>query len=163
MHKEYYNLPKLFCSRRASENVFSIDEGFNFLSFSNMTVIFETNNKISLKYALTLLNSKLLNFRYKSIGKQTGGGIYEYFPNGVSKLPIPEIAIDEQKLFIELADKMTQLNKDLANAKTPHEKKLLEKQIVGTDKKIDKMIYELYELTEEEITVVENNFEGKSK
>ncbi|MCL2115612.1 MAG: BREX-1 system adenine-specific DNA-methyltransferase PglX [Methanobrevibacter sp.] len=158
MHKEYYDLPKLFCSRRASENVFSMDEGFKFLSFSNMTVIFGTNDKISLKYALAILNSKLLNFRYKSIGKQTGGGIYEYFPNGVSKLPIPEIVIDEQKPFIELSDKMIQLNKDLANSKTPHEKKLIEKQIIATNKKIDKIVYELYGLNEEEIAIVENSF-----
>ena len=159
MHKEYYTLPKLFCSRRASKNAFSIDEGFNFLSFSNMTVIFETNDKISLKYVLTLFNSKLLNFRYKSIGKQTGGGIYEYFPNGVSKLPIPEITWDKQKSFIELANKMTQLNKKIANAKSPHEKKLIEKQIISTDKKIDKAVYELYELNDEETKIIEDFFE----
>jgi len=61
MHKEYYNLPKLYCSRRAFGNTFCYDEGFDYLGFSNMTVIFETNKEMSVKYILTLLNSKLLN------------------------------------------------------------------------------------------------------
>ncbi len=56
MPKEYYNLPKLFCSRRNSINEFSYDEGFKYLSFSNMTVIFDTNEDYNLKYILALLN-----------------------------------------------------------------------------------------------------------
>lgn len=115
MHKEFYNLPKLYCSRRAFNNTFCFDSGFEYLGFSNMTVIFETNIDYAIKYILALLNSTLLNFRYKSIGKQTGGGSFEYFPNGVSKLPIPEIGLEEQQPFIELADKMLDLNKTLAD------------------------------------------------
>jgi hypothetical protein len=44
---------------------------------------------MKLKYLLALLNSKLLTFRYRSIGKQTGGSVFEYFANGIGKLPIP--------------------------------------------------------------------------
>jgi len=109
MHKDYYHLPKLLCSRRASKNTFVYDDGFNFLPFSNMTVIFETNNNISVKYVLCLLNSKLLNFRYKGIAKQTGGGIFEYFPNSVGKLPIPLIEKEKQLPFIEIVEKIIDL------------------------------------------------------
>lgn len=157
MHKEYYKLPKLFCSRRNSINEFSYDDGFNFLSFSNMTVIFDTNELLNIKYILTLLNSKLLTFRYKFLGKQTGNGLYEYFPNGLSKLPIPNISKEDQKPFIKLANKMLELNKQLSDCKTPHEKRLIEKQIEVTDNKINKLVYELYDLTEEEIKIVENS------
>lgn len=37
----------------------------------------------------------------------------------------------------------------------PHEKELLERQIKITDNQIDRLVYELYGLTEEEIRVVE--------
>ena len=106
-----------------------------------------------------MLNSKLLTFRYRTIGKQTGSGVYEYFANGISKLPIPEISLDEQKSLVDLAEKIIQLNKDLANAKTPHEKKLLKKQIKITDEKINTLIYELYDLTDEEIDIIEESLE----
>jgi type I restriction-modification system DNA methylase subunit len=157
LHKEYYDLPKIFCSYRAKENIFALDNGFDYIGFTNMTVIFQTNDKFSIKYILILLNSKLLNFRYKSIGKQTGGGSYEYVPNGVSKFPVPEISLKEQEPFIKLADKIINLNKELNNAKTPHDKKILEVQIIAIDKEIDKLVYDLYDLNQDEINIIENN------
>lgn len=157
MHKEYYNLPKLFCSRRNSINEFSYDEGFKYLSFSNMTVIFDTNEDYNLKYILALLNSKLLTFRYKSIGKQTGNGIYEYFPNGISKFPIPKIPLDEQKQFVVLADKIMDLINKLKTCNTPQEEKLIKIQIDKVDEQINKKVYELYNLSKEEISIIEDS------
>jgi adenine-specific DNA-methyltransferase len=89
MHKEYYNLPKIWCSYRSKSNAFILDETCDYIGLTNTTVIFGTNTQYSLKYILALLNSKLLTFRYRSIGKQTGSGVYEYFANGIGKLPIP--------------------------------------------------------------------------
>lgn len=126
MHKEYYYLPKLYCSRRAYNNTFCYDDGFDYLGFSNMTVIFETHQEYSIKYILSLLNSRLLNFRYKSIGKQTGGGSFEYFPNGVGKLPIPDISIEAQQPFITLADAMLTLNAQLQEKRGRFHRRLTE-------------------------------------
>ncbi len=91
MHKEYYHLDKIWCSYRAKENIFCFDDTQEYIGLTNTTVIFDTNSALSLKYLLALVNSKTLDFRYKSIGKQTGSGVYEYFENGVGKLPIPTI------------------------------------------------------------------------
>jgi hypothetical protein len=40
-------------------------------------------------------------------------------------------------------------------AKTPHEKTVLQAQMEATDRQIDRLVYELYRLTEEEIKIVE--------
>jgi hypothetical protein len=58
--------------------------------------------------------------------------------------------------MIALVDQMTALNKQLASAKTDHEKIVLQRQIDATDNQIDRLVYELYGLTEEEIRIVEN-------
>ncbi|GHU62213.1 adenine methyltransferase [Spirochaetia bacterium] len=161
MHKEYYHLPKLYCSRRAFHNTFGYDEGFDYLGFSNMTVIFGTNGDISLKYIMGLLNSSLLNFRYKSIGKQTGGGSFEYFPNGVGKLPIfvPDMkkAAEKEKHdnLVALVDQMLALKKREQAETVPQTKTMIGRQIVALDTQIDKAVYKLYGLTTEEIEVVE--------
>ncbi|MGI5107293.1 N-6 DNA methylase [Treponema socranskii] len=155
MHKEYYHLPKLYCSRRASNNTFSYDTGFNYLGFSNMTLIFDTNPEYNLKYILTLLNSSTLNFRYKSIGKQTGGGSFEYFPNGVGKLPIPPANTEQQAIFCTLADQMLETQSKLQQAFSDEDKKLLEQRAAIIDKQIDKAVYQLYGLTEDEVKIVE--------
>jgi hypothetical protein len=43
----------------------------------------------------------------------------------------------------------------IAEARTSREQTLLQRQIEATDKHIDRLVYELYELTEEEIGIVE--------
>ena len=48
------------------------------------------------------------------------------------------------------------LHKQLAAAKTPHEQENLKRQIDATDRQIDKLVYELYALTDEEIKIVES-------
>ena len=156
LHKDYYKFPRIFSNYRNDSNKFAIDENKEFIGYTNSTVIFDTNEKIDLKYLLALLNSKVLTFRYQSIGKKTGNNSYEYFSVGISKLPIPEISLEQQKPFIDLVDKMIDLNKELNNNLTPKEKRLLEKQIEVTDKKINQLVYELYDLTDEEIHIVED-------
>lgn len=101
MHKDLYHLDKIWCAYRAKENIFCFDNTKKYIGLTNTTVIFDTNSQINLKYVLALLNSKALNFRYKSIGKQTGSGVYEYFENGIGKLPIPEISLSKQQVFID--------------------------------------------------------------
>jgi hypothetical protein len=113
MHKENYHFDKIWCSYRGTKNKFMIDQSSDYIGLTNTTVIFDTNKNLKLPYILTLLNSRLLDFRYKSIGKQTGGGVFEYFANGVGKLPIPNITILAQQPFIEKAKQILSLNKDL--------------------------------------------------
>jgi len=48
------------------------------------------------------------------------------------------------------------LHKQLTDAKTPTEKELLQRQIDATDGQIDRLVYELYGLTAEEIGIVES-------
>ncbi len=52
---------------------------------------------------------------------------------------------------------MLALHKKLATSKSPREKEMIQRQIEMTDDAIDRLVYELYGLTEEEIRVVEGN------
>jgi hypothetical protein len=57
--------------------------------------------------------------------------------------------------MVALVTQMLDLNKRLQDATLDHDKTLLFRQIEATDASIDKLVYELYGLTEEEIMVVE--------
>ena len=57
--------------------------------------------------------------------------------------------------MVELVKAMLSLNEELSAARTAHEKTVLERQIAAADRQIDLLVYELYGLTEEEITIVE--------
>ncbi|NLX52556.1 MAG: hypothetical protein GXY72_10720, partial [Deltaproteobacteria bacterium] len=45
-------------------------------------------------------------------------------------------------------------------AKTAHEQTLIQRRIDATDKQIDKLVYDLYGLTEDEIKIVEGRSSG---
>ncbi len=52
---------------------------------------------------------------------------------------------------------MLDLSKQLADAREPQTKTALQHRIETTDSQIDRLVYELYELTEEEIRIVEGS------
>jgi hypothetical protein len=77
---------------RASENRFVVDEFGQWLGLTNTTHIFCADSAYSAYYLCALLNSKVLEFRYRALGglgKLTGRGMFEYFENQVGDLPIP--------------------------------------------------------------------------
>ena len=57
--------------------------------------------------------------------------------------------------MVLLVGRMLSLHKQLAGASTPHAKAIIERQIAATDRQIDRLVYELYGLMEEEVNVVE--------
>jgi hypothetical protein len=72
-----------------------------------------------------------------------------------SKTACPADAARHDRM-VALVEKMLNLNKRLAAAKAAHEKEVLAGMIDATDRQIDRLVYELYGLTEEEIAVVED-------
>ena len=129
---------------------------------------FYSNDKTSIisiddKYLLGLLNSKVLDFFMHKISSTKQGGYYEYKPIYLSQLPIHTIDFNNKRekamhdQIASLVDKMLDLNEKLKKAKTPHDRELIERQIKATDSQIDRLVYELYGLTEEEIKIVEAN------
>ncbi|MDP2796528.1 MAG: hypothetical protein Q8N94_03350 [Methanoregula sp.] len=57
--------------------------------------------------------------------------------------------------MVALISQMLELNKKLQDATLDHEKTLLSRQVEVADAAIDTLVYELYELTGEEIAIVE--------
>jgi hypothetical protein len=132
---------------------------------------FYSNDKTSIisiddKYLLGLLNSKVLDFFMHRISSTKQGGYYEYKPMYLSQLPICTIDFNNKKekamhdQMVSLVDKMIDLHEKLKKAKTPHDRELIERQIKAADSQIDKLVYELYGLTEEEMEIVEGKMCG---
>ena len=63
----------------------------------------------------------------------------------------------ENKELEDLVDRMISLNKELSQAIVPRDKKLLQKQIETIDNQINQVVYHLYELTDAEIKIIEEN------
>lgn len=64
--------------------------------------------------------------------------------------------------MVQLVEQMLSLHKQLAGAKPPHDQAMLQGQIAATDRQIDRLVYDLYGLTEEEIRIIEGVPESAS-
>ncbi|MDO8469035.1 MAG: Eco57I restriction-modification methylase domain-containing protein [Candidatus Peribacter sp.] len=163
LHAELYDRPRILCPYLATRNRFALDLDHAFIGLTDTTVLFDNQQPEDLHYLMGLLNSRLLTFRYKSIGKLKSGGILEYFWNGVSKLSIRRIDFSksEQKVkhdhIVSHVKQVLMLQRETASAKTPHEQESLKRQIGAIDRKIDELVYELYGLTEKEISIIERD------
>lgn len=120
---------------------------FNTLSRKELE---ENSKNYDLKYLLAILNSKYANFYLNNHRRHR---LENYFyPGDFRKLPIPKITLPDQKPFINIVDKILSLTKDNDYLKNPAE----QARVKEYERQIDKMVYELYGLTEEEIKIVEN-------
>ena len=83
----------------------------------------------------------------------------------VKRLPIRPIDFSDpadtarHDRMVALVEQMLALHEQLRAAKTAHDQTLLQRQIGATDRQIDRLVYELYGLTEEEIGIVEGKEE----
>ena len=69
----------------------------------------------------------------------------------LQKIPIPTIKINEQKLFVNLVDRILHFTKD-----EDYQNNSGKQAAVGElEREIDQIVYQLYGLTEEEIATVE--------
>ncbi len=57
--------------------------------------------------------------------------------------------------MVELVEGMLDLHKRLASARTAQDKTVIGRQIDAVDNQIDQLVYQLYNLTDEEIKIVE--------
>ncbi|MCQ2987157.1 class I SAM-dependent DNA methyltransferase [Helicobacter pylori] len=103
-----------------------------------------------LRYLLGMLHSKLITFAFKTF--YAGGGLgesgYRYKKAFIERLPIPQITEKNQ----ELADKITALVDKILQSKEKDPKANTQ----GLEEEIDALVYRLYNLTDEEIKIIED-------
>ncbi|MDP2212202.1 MAG: TaqI-like C-terminal specificity domain-containing protein [Candidatus Aquicultor sp.] len=153
---EEFEKPKIMLPDISVRGNFILEEKGIYFS-ANTTYIICSGDK----YLLGILNSPLMTFFYKHNFAAYRGGYLRFFTQYLEKLPIRTINFSDptdkanHDKMVSLVERMLDLNKQLATAKTPHDTKVIQTQIDATDRQIDNLVYEFYDLTEEEIKIVE--------
>jgi hypothetical protein len=128
-------------------------------------LILKAKDNADYLYIVSLLNSQLLDYYFCRISAPFRGGFRSANRQFLEPLPIRRIDFDnpaENKMhddLVSLANKMLELNKRLAPIhNTPcNEHDELLREIEQTDKEIDNLVYDLYDLTEDERKIVEGD------
>jgi len=103
----------------------------------------QKSNELSLKSLVGLLNSKLYDFLYWCINPERGEGLAELKAFHLYKLPIIKLSSITDKIEV-LVDQILSLKKENSAA-----------DVSELEAEIDRLVYTLYDLTKEEIAIVE--------
>ena len=98
----------------------------------------------SLKYLCAILNSALITWFIQNTALTTGLGLTQWKRFAVENLPIPKIFTADQSPFIDLVDHILMLKAADPDA-----------EVSELENEIDQIVYLLYDLTPEEIAIVE--------
>jgi hypothetical protein len=102
-----------------------------------------------------------LNDYLKTICTPFRGGYLALNRQFIEQLPIRPINFSDpadvarHDCMVKLVEQMLELHKRQAARKSQSDRDLYQRQIDATDREIDKLVYNLYALTEEEIRIVE--------
>jgi adenine-specific DNA-methyltransferase len=141
-HPEVFQREKIVCPQRSKGNTF----GYNDIDwYAASDVFYLTNPKpgYKIKYILALLNSKLYYVWLYNRGKRKGESL-ELTATPLSEIPIALADESTQNKLIAQIDKiLSKLRKNISA------------DITAERKEIDSYIYRIYDLTEDEINIIE--------
>ncbi|MFP6195255.1 class I SAM-dependent DNA methyltransferase [Helicobacter pylori] len=100
------------------------------------------------KYLFAILNSKVMYFFMRQMASNLGEGAFRWIKQFIERLPIPQITPKNQ----ELADKITDGAEQILALKAKDPKANTQR----LEKEIDALVYQLYNLTDEEIKIIED-------
>jgi hypothetical protein len=113
------------------------------------STIIAIGKESELTFCTALINSKIVSFWYKCIYHSTkmSGEALSITAERLSVIPIPDISMSEKKQLITIVDKII-----AAKATDP------KADTAALERQIDSLVYRLYNLTYEEVRVIEPEF-----
>lgn len=123
----------------------------------------ENISNLDTKFILAILNSKLISwYAYRFIYSKAIMTMQFDNPT-TSRIPMPSVDLTKKSdkevhdKLVKLVDNIIAINKKLVGENNPNTKEILERQVRALDGEIDKLVYGLYGLTDEEVGIVEGD------
>jgi hypothetical protein len=112
-----------------------------------------------LKSLLGILNSNIFGWTVRSQSTPLRGGYFKYSKQYIETVPLPDLTAkkSEAQLLTTLVDTMLSLQKRLSADQSPQRREQIQREIDAADRQIDKIVYQLYGLTGDEIKIVEDS------
>ncbi|WP_455644934.1 Eco57I restriction-modification methylase domain-containing protein [Methanosphaera sp.] len=153
-YHEQFNKPKLIYAEIVKTPRFYYDfEQYYCLD----TAFILTGDKINLKYLTAVLNCNILFWLIKLISTSLTKESVRYKKIFMEQLPIVDAPVDIQDKLGDIVLDIQELYKQLGCTNNPNTKKDLQQRIDTMEEQINRIVYELYNLTEDEIRIIEDD------
>ncbi len=142
---EEFEKEKIVYSEIVKKPQFYLDTKLNFYAEATSFILTGEN----LKYLIAFLNNDFVAFIFKTFyaGGNLGENGFRYKKAFLEKLPIPKINSKNQKIADELVNSVDEILKAKEQDKNANTQEL--------ENKINSLVYKLYNLTEDEIKIIE--------
>jgi hypothetical protein len=158
---EIFSAKEKLMVRQTGDSIIATRIESGFIGRDNLHIILPDKLQYDLRFILGIINSKLIDYYYAFINPEKGEALAQVKKQHVEQLPIRTINFDDaadkarHDHIVTLVEQMLAAKAKHATATTESEKNRLDIQIEALDRQIDNAVYELYELNEEEIKIVE--------
>ncbi len=140
-YHKLFNHQKIIWPLTADKWGFCLDNNKYFLTSG---AFFLTSEEMPIKFILAILNSKLMKFYFSAIGVMTAGGAYTLKKTTIERFTLPKPDNIIINSIIKKVDEIIKIKEiDINN------------DISKFENEIDKIIYNIYGLTAEELEIVE--------
>ena len=136
---ELFDKPKLFWATMSPEGRFAYSDSAEFCNQKGYVL-----TGPSLKYLAAILNSALTTWFMERTAFTTGMGLIQWERLTVSPIPVPQISEEQEWPFVDLVERILDAKTEDPGADT-----------VEWERAIDRLVYDLYSITDEEHTAVE--------
>ena len=159
--ERYFRGPRLLLRELISRQ-FQLQATFvaeEFVTNKSFQSILPTEGGPGLLFLLGCINSRLLSWYFL---KKSNVGQRDDFPKIVLKetrdLPIPKnLTKDSQSQVERLVSSLLECRRMLEAVRTDQERSALQRQFDAADQDLDRLVYQLYQLTPDEVTLVESS------
>ena len=158
--EKLYVCPEKVLIRRVANSIIATLDHESYWTL-NTLYTFVPKEGFDCRYLIGVLNSKLISYYFRVVFL-SDDKLFPYVRiSQLEKIPIHTIGFSnpaekaQHDKLVALVDNMLELQKKRHEARMEIDKELYERQIKVVDAQIDRLVYDLYGLTEEEVRVVE--------
>jgi len=149
---KYFNQRRLLIREITSPKIIGSIVTEELVNDPQIISIIPKTNKMEVTFLWAIFNSSLATFfHFNSSPKATKGAFPKILVEDIKNFPVPTASFENQQPFLNLADQIFMLKQnDIDNYTT------------SLEQQIDALIYQLYDLTADEIAIVENSANVKA-
>lgn len=141
----YYDVDSKLLIRTTSDKIIASIDYNHYLALNSVNVGVSVNHNVPLEFLLAVLNSKLMEYWYRLTVQEQNKTFAEVKIVYLERLPIKSNKILQEQI-VSYVSKLLSI-KDLKN--------MHDTRIEEIEKKIDNLIYKLYDLTYDEVLIVD--------
>lgn len=158
---EFFQEERVYSRKILGDRLVVTIETTNSVADQQVYITLPKSNTVRAHYLAGILGSRLIAFFIRRFYDEVNDAFPQIKVEQLKTLPIPFIDLSDpthkarHDRMVLLVEKMLTLHKQLMVCKTPNEKTISERQMETVDQQIDRLVYDLYGLTDEEIKIVE--------